>query len=85
ANAAVITFLNTATRPINAFWAQGAVTLDYGRLSFPSDQGPKVLTSNTKNGVPLIMSYAFDHLTGVSSVRCHTLYATTVLEPEHCG
>lgn len=85
ANSAALTFLNTATRPVNAFWAQGSVTLDYGRLTFPSDQGPKVMTATTAQGVPLIMSYAFDHLTGVSSVRCHTLYATTVLEPEHCG
>jgi len=80
-----LTFLNTATKPVNAFWAQGAVALDYGKLAFPSDQGAKVATATTKNGVPLIMSYQFNHLTGVTTVRCTTLYATTVLEPEHCG
>lgn len=85
ANSAPVTFLNASTRPVNAFWAQGAVTLDYGRLTFPTDQGPKVMTGTTKNGVPLIMSYSFNHLTGITTARCHTLYATTVLEPEHCG
>jgi hypothetical protein len=85
ADNAPLTFLNTATRPVNAFWAQGAVALDYGKLAFPSDEGAKVMTATTKNGVPLIMSYSFNHLTGVTTARCTTLYATTVLEPEHCG
>lgn len=85
ANGAAVTFLNTATKPVNAFWAQGAVALDYGKLAFPTDQGAKVATSSTKNGVPLIMSHQFNHLTGITTVRCTTLYAATVLEPEHCG
>lgn len=85
ANSAALTFLNNATKPVNAFWAQGAVTLDYGRLAFPSGQGADVMTATTKNGVPLIMSYAFNHLTGVTTCRFTTLYATTVLDPEQCG
>lgn len=85
ANNANLVFLNTATKPINAFWAQGAVTLDYGKLAFPTGEGPQVMTATTKNGVPLIMSYSFNHLTGVTTVRFTTLYATTVLEPEQCG
>lgn len=85
ANSAALTFLNTATKPVNVFWADGAVSLDYGKLAFPTDQGAKVMTATTKNGVPLIMSYAFDHLTGITTVRCTTLYATTVLEPEQVG
>lgn len=82
---AAITFLNTVTAPVNAFWAQGAVALDYGKLAFPSGQGVEVKTATTKQGVPLIMSYSFNHLTAVTTVRAHTLYATTVLEPEQCG
>lgn len=85
ANNANLVFLNTVTKPINAFWAQGAVTLDYGKLAFPTGEGPQVMTAKTKNGVPLIMSYSFNHLTGVTTVRFTTLYATTVLEPEQCG
>jgi len=85
ANSAPLTFLNTATKPVNAFWTQGAVTLDYGKLAFPNDQGAAVLTATTKQGVPLLMSANFTNLAGKVDIRCTTLYATTVLEPEQCG
>ena len=85
AASAAITFLNTATKPVNPFWVDGAVELGVGKLAFPSDMGPKVMTANSKNGVPLIMSYDFNHLTGKASCRFTTLYATAVLEPELCG
>lgn len=85
ANGAALVFLNTVTKPVNAFWAQGAVTLDYGKLAFPNDQGAAVMTATTKNGVPLLMSANFVNLQGKVDIRCTTLYATTVLEPEQCG
>jgi len=82
---AAITFLNTVTKPVNPFWVDGAVELGVAKLNFPSDMGAKVMTATSKNGVPLIMSYAFNHLTGVVSTRFTATYATTVLEPELCG
>jgi P22 coat protein - gene protein 5 len=85
ANGAAVTFQNTVTKPVNAFWAQGAVCLDYGRLAFPNGQGAQVMTATTKQGVPLIMSYNFNHLTGKVTCRYTTLYAATVLNPEQCG
>ena len=85
ASGAALVFLNTVTKPANLFWAQGAVALDYGKLAFPTGQGADVMTANTKNGVPLIMSFSFNHLTGVTTIRYTTLYATTVLDPEQCG
>jgi len=85
ANSAALVFLNTVTKPINAFWAQGAVTLDYGRLAFPTGEGAQVMTATTKQGVPLIMAYQFNSLTGKTSCRFTTLYAATVLDPEQCG
>lgn len=85
ANNAPVTFQNTATKPVNAFWAQGAVTLDYGKLAFPTGMGAEVMTATTKNGVPLIMSYNFNHITGKLSARFTTLYAASVLDPEQCG
>jgi len=85
ANSAALTFLNTATKPVNAFWTQGAVTLDYGKLAFPNGQGAAVMTATTKNGVPLLMSANFTNLAGKVDIRCTTLYAATVLEPEQCG
>jgi len=85
ADDAPIVFLNTATKPVNPFWAQGAVCLDYGKLAFPSGEGAQVMTATTKNGVPLIMSYSFNHLTGVTTCRYTTLYAVSVRDPEACG
>jgi hypothetical protein len=77
--------LNTVTKPVNAFWASGAVTLDYGRLAIPTGEGAQVMTATTKQGVPLIMAYQFNSLTAKTSVRMTTLYAATVLDPEQCG
>lgn len=85
ADGAALTFLNTASAPVNAFWAQGAVALDYGRLAFPSGQGAQVMEATTEQGVPLTMSYSFNHITAKTSVRFTTLYAATVLDPEQCG
>lgn len=85
ATGAALTFLNTVTKPVNAFWADGAVELAYGKLAFPDNQGAQVMTATTKQGVPLLMSYSFDHLKGLMTGRFTTLYATTVLDPEQCG
>jgi hypothetical protein len=80
-----VTVLNTATKPVNVFWKQGAVELLYGRLAFPTGEGPQVMTATTKQGVPLLMSYSFNHLTGKTSVRFTVMFGTAVLCPEHCG
>lgn len=82
---AAITFLNTATKPVNAFFADGAVTLDYGDIAVQSDQGVKWMKARTKQGVPLAMGYSQNLLSGVTTVRCVVRYATTVLEPEMTG
>ena len=82
---APITFLNTVTKPVNAFWAQGAVCLDYGRLEFPQGTGAQVMTANTKNGVPIVMVAQINAQTGKLFVRATTLYAATVLDPEKAG
>lgn len=85
ANGAALTFRNTVAAPVNAFWCQGAVELMAGKLAFPTDQGAQVMTATSKQGIPLIMSYQFNHLTGKTTGRFTALYATTVLQPELCG
>lgn len=82
---AVIAFVNTASKPVNAFFVDGAVELALGKLAFPMDQGVKVATATSKNGVPLIMSWSFNHLTAKTTCRFTSLYATTVLQPELAG
>ncbi len=85
ANGAAITFLNTVTKPVVPFWVDGAVELMAGKLAFPEGQGAQVMTATSKNGIPLIMSYQFDHLKAKTTCRFTSLYATTVLQPELAG
>jgi hypothetical protein len=82
---AALVFLNTATKPVNVFWQQGSVTLDYGRLEFPKATGAEVLTATTKNGVPLVMVAQINAQTGKLFVRHTTLYAATCLDSEKVG
>jgi len=85
AGGAAIVFLNTATKPVNPFWSQGAVYLDYGLLEFPDGYGPKIMKSTTEQGVPLQISASFDHMTGKMTIRNHVMFAATVREREQCG
>ena len=82
---AAITFLNTVTRGVNAFWSEGAVALDFGSTQWESDSGVKVMTATTKQGVPIAMGYSQGLMNGLLQVRAITRYATTVLDPERCG
>lgn len=82
---APLTFLNTVAKPVNVFWNQGAVTLDYGRLVFPSGTGASVMTATTKQGVPLVQVAQMNAQTGKLFVRNTTMYAATVLDPEKVG
>lgn len=82
---AAITFLNNATKPVNVFWSQGAVTLDYGRLEFPQGTGAQVMNATTKQGVPIVMVAQMNAQTGKLFVRHTTLYAATVIDPEKVG
>ncbi len=80
-----ITILNKNAAPANLFWADGSVELMYGKLAFPTGQGPQVMTATTEQGATLIMSYAFDHIKGVTTARFTTLYGCSVLVPEYTG
>ncbi|MGX8941618.1 P22 phage major capsid protein family protein [Symbiopectobacterium sp. Eva_TO] len=85
ANGAAITILNANAAPTNIFWADGSVELMYGKLAFPTGQGPQVMTATTEQGATLIMSYAFDHIKGTTTARFTTLYGCSVLVPEYVG
>ena len=85
ATGAAITFLNTAAKPVNAFFADGAVTLDFGNVYTTSNGGVTWMTATTKQGVPIAMGIEQGLMQGSVSVRCITRYATTVLDPESTG
>lgn len=85
ADNAALTFLNTATKPVNPFWSQDACVLSFGKLAFPTGAGAAVTSATTKQGCQIIVSEGFNHITGKSTVRFTTLYGTAVLQPEKCG
>lgn len=85
ANGAAITILNKNAAATNLFWADGAVELMFGKLAFPTGQGPQVMTATTEQGATLIMSYDFNHIKGVTTTRFTTLYGCSVLVPEYTG
>ncbi|QBZ71605.1 major head protein [Escherichia phage Sortsne] len=85
ASGAALTVINKVAANANLAWADGSVELMWGNLAFPSDMGPKVMRSTTKQGATLIMSYDFNHISGACTARFTTLYGTTVLVPEYVG
>lgn len=85
ANGAALTIINKNAANGNLLWADGSVEVMFGKLAFPTGQGPQVMTATTKQGATLIMSYAFDHIKGVTTCRFTTLYGTSVLVPEYVG
>lgn len=85
ATGAAITFLNTVTKPVNAFFADGAVTLDFGDIAVQTSGGVTWMKARTKQGVPIAMGYEQTMMKGELAIRCITRYATTVLDPEMCG
>lgn len=85
ASGAELTVINKVAANANLLWADGSVELMWGNLAFPTGQGPQVMRATTKQGATLIMSYAFDHIAGVTTCRFTTLYGTSVLVPEYVG
>jgi hypothetical protein len=85
ATGVTLAFLNTVTKPVNAFFADGAVTLDFGDIYAESRGGVTWMKARTKQGVPIAMGIEQGLMAGSISIRCVTRYATTVLDPEMTG
>lgn len=85
ADNAALTFLNTATKPIDPFWAQDACVLSFGRLAVESGTGAGVTRATTKQGCEIVVIEQFNALTMKTIVRFTTLYGTAVLQPDKCG
>jgi len=82
ANSQALTFINSVTKASSVLFDDSAVEFFVGRYEFPTDMGPKVTFNTTPNGLPLTMSYAFDHMTGKVSVRLHYVATPVVLNPD---
>ncbi|WP_429872528.1 P22 phage major capsid protein family protein, partial [Escherichia coli] len=77
--------LNKKAAASNIFFAEGSVELMYGKLAFPTGQGPQVMTATTEQGATIIMAYQFDAKSGKTWTRFTTLAGASVLVPEFTG
>lgn len=82
---AAITFVNSTSVASSVMFDKNSVELMIGEYMFPADMGPKVMKTTTTNGIPLTMSYDFNHLTGVVTGRVHGVWTPIVLNPEKCA
>ncbi|CNE35828.1 P22 phage major capsid protein family protein [Yersinia intermedia] len=82
---AAITVINKNAVASNIFFAEGSVELMYGKLAFPTGQGPQVMTATTEQGATIIMAYQFDAKAGKTWTRFTTLAGASVLVPEFTG
>jgi hypothetical protein len=80
-----IVFLNTATGPMNAFWAKDSIEILPGRLAFPTDAGMAVMRGTTDQGIELCMTKQADIKTGEILYRLDTLFGAVNLNPEMNG
>jgi hypothetical protein len=85
ADNAALTFVNTATKPINPFWSQDACVLSFGRLAVEAGNGAGVTRATTKQGAEIVVIEQFNATTMKTLVRFTTLYGTSVLQPDKCG
>ena len=85
ASGATLTFINNTAKAASVMWEMDSVEMLVGEYDFPTGMGPSVMKSTTSNGLPLVMSYSFDHMTGVVTGRIHTIYTPLILQPEKCA
>jgi hypothetical protein len=88
ANSAVITFLNTVSSNVLAFWDERAIELLPGRNGTDEDlinAGAGVMRGTTELGVDVIFYKFFDINTKKYKYRLDTRFGVGMTNPEMCG
>jgi hypothetical protein len=85
ASNSALVWLNTAAKPINPFWIEGAVELLPGRYEVPEGAGVEMARATTKQGVDLVMVGNFNHRTFRYEFRWDVFFGWCVLQPEMVG
>jgi hypothetical protein len=88
ANAAAITFLNTASSNVAPFWDERAIELLPGRNGIDEGltaAGAGFMTGTTELGVQVTMYKFFDINTKKYKYRCDTRFGVGMTNPEMCG
>jgi hypothetical protein len=85
ANAAAVTFLNTAAGFLNPFWQKDAIELLPGRYMPPTDAGTAIMRATTDQGIELVMQKFYDINTMKTKYRLDTLFGVVNKQPEMSG
>lgn len=85
ADAAAITFINTAAADINPFWHQDAIELVAGSIAVPENAGAQVMRATTDQGIQVTFQKQFDINTSSTKYRLDTYYGTVCTNPEMAG
>tara|TARA_R110001599_G_scaffold128099_1_gene301767 strand:+ start:411 stop:1664 length:1254 start_codon:yes stop_codon:yes gene_type:complete len=85
ADSAELTFLNTANKQVNPFWAKNAIQLLPGKLPMPTGTGAEFRSYTTKNGITIAMSNQWDNNARGTTVRFDVFYGLAMLQPEMAG
>ena len=85
ADNAAITFLNTASAPVNCFWHRDAVELLPASLAVPTDAGANIMRGTTDQGLEMVMQKQFDINLQQTKYRWDTLFGVAMLQPEMAG
>lgn len=85
ASNAAITFLNTTTASVNAFWQKDAIEILPGRYAVPEGAGAAVMRGTTDQGLELVMTKQYDINTMKTKFRVDTLFGVVNKQPEMSG
>lgn len=82
---AAITFINTTAANANYFWTKDSIEILAGRYAVPSDEGAKVMTGTTDQGIELVMTKEFSGSTFTGNYFFDIFYGVTNLAREKNG
>lgn len=85
ANGAAITWMNTASANVNAFWQKDALELLPGRYAVPEDAGTAVMRATTDQGIEVVFQKFYDINTMKTKYRLDTLFGVVNKQPEMSG
>lgn len=85
ANAAAVTFLNTAAGYLNPFWQKDAIELLPSSYAVPTDAGVAVMRASTDQGIEVVMQKWYDIKTMLTLFRLDTRFGVCNKQPEMSG
>lgn len=85
ANGAAITWLNTVSANVNAFWQKDALEILPGSFVVPANAGAEVLYGSTDQGLSIMLTKQVDINTLKTKYRLDTFFGVVNKQPEMSG